>query len=78
MVEKHHNLRAQRKYFLHSLKLDPREVWKKTHNDVPNDTDRRQIKIHMKQNKHKINKEIDVPYYPIRYKKNKNLVWQIT
>ena len=63
MVENHHNLQAQIEFFLYTLRLYPQGVLKEIHSLVRDGTDRKQVK-------HKMIEEINVSYYPIRYKKD--------
>ena len=63
-------------HFLHSLKAGSAAVLKETHSLVRDGTDRKQVnnktnKTNKQTNKHKINKEINVSHYAIRYKRPK-------
>ena len=57
-------------HFLHSLKVGSAGSLKEIHSLLRDGTDRKQVNNKTnKTNKHKINKEINVSHYPIRYKK---------
>ena len=70
-------------HFLSSLKAGSTGVLKEIHSLVRDGTNRNQVNNKTnktnkhKMNKHKINKEINISYYPIRYKKTQNLILRI-